>query len=72
MIVSIGMLAYNEAAGIGKTISSLLAQSVFREASAAAQVSAWEIVVVPNGCTDDTAQVAEVALRSGIAQLQKV
>lgn len=69
MIVSIGMLAYNEAAGIGKTISSLLAQSVFHAASAAAQVSAWEIVVVPNGCTDDTAQVAEDALRAGIAEL---
>lgn len=66
------MLAYNEAAGIGKTISSMLAQSVFHEASAAAQVSAWEIVVVPNGCTDDTAQVAEVALLAGIAQLNAV
>jgi NAD(P)-dependent dehydrogenase (short-subunit alcohol dehydrogenase family) len=68
-IVSIGMLAYNEAGGIGKTIASLLAQSIFHARAATADVSAWEIVVVPNGCTDDTAEVAEAALRAGLAAI---
>ena len=61
MIVSIGMLACNEAGGIARTIASLLAQSVFHAGVARAAVDAWEIVVVPNGCTDDTARVADEA-----------
>ncbi len=69
MIVSIGMLAFNEAGGIGKTIASLLAQSVFHGAAEAAAVSVWEIVVVPNGCTDDTARVADEALRGALPAL---
>ena len=69
MIVSIGMLAYNEAGGIAHTIASLLAQSVFHAHALTAEVSEWEIVVVPNGCTDDTAGVADAALHSGIAAL---
>lgn len=67
MIVSIGMLAYNEASGIAKTIASLLAQSVFHAGAPTASVSEWEIIVVPNGCTDDTARVADEALRIGMA-----
>ncbi|MEO5698045.1 MAG: glycosyltransferase family A protein [Burkholderiaceae bacterium] len=69
MIVSIGMLAYNEATGIAQTIASLLAQSVFHGGAAAAAVTEWELVVVPNGCTDDTAVVAEAALRSGLKSI---
>ena len=72
MIISIGMLAYNEAGGIGKTIASLLAQSVFHAGATAAAVSEWEIVVVPNGCTDNTASAADEALRSAIAALTGV
>ena len=72
MIVSIGMLAYNEAGGICRTITSLLAQSAFHEGASTAAVSEWEIVVVPNGCTDDTARVANDALRSGLAALNGV
>ena len=45
MIVSIGMLAYNEAGGIAHTIASLLAQSVFHAHALTAEVSEWEIVV---------------------------
>jgi Glycosyl transferase family 2 len=69
MIISIGMLAYNEAAGIAKTIESLIAQSVFHEGAAVASVSEWEIIVVPNGCTDDTAGVADETLRGALAAI---
>jgi glycosyltransferase involved in cell wall biosynthesis len=69
MIISIGMLAYNEAAGIAKTIESLIAQSVFHEGATVASVSEWEIIVVPNGCTDDTAGVADEALRGALAAI---
>jgi glycosyltransferase involved in cell wall biosynthesis len=72
MIVSIGMLAYNEAGDIAKTIASLLAQSVFHAGASAATVSEWEIVVVPNGCIDDTARVADEALQAGLAALTGV
>ena len=72
MIVSIGMLAYNEAGGIARTIASLLAQSVFHAGAEQAAVDAWEIVVVPNGCTDDTARVADEALRRELAAISGV
>ena len=72
MIVSIGMLAYNEADGIGKTIASLLAQSVFHSHAEASAVTEWEIVVVPNGCTDETASVADSTLSSAIPILTDV
>lgn len=62
MLVSIGMLAWNEADGIEKTIESLLMQSVFNGGSVANQQIEWEIVIVPNGCTDDTGSVARMAL----------
>jgi glycosyltransferase involved in cell wall biosynthesis len=64
MIVSIGIMAYNEAAGIANTIASLLAQSAFHVAAEAAAVSEWEIIVVPNGCTDDTDAVSTKALNA--------
>ena len=69
MIVSIGMLAYNEAAGISRTIQSLLAQSAFHDRAPESGVSEWEIVVVPNGCSDSTALVANEALQTAVAGL---
>lgn len=59
MIVSIGILAYNEALRIGETLRSLLAQSAFGVRDEEAGVREWEVVVVPNGCTDATVEVAE-------------
>lgn len=58
--ISIGMLAYNEAQLIDATLASLFQQTLFTDASHPVQL---EIIVVPNGCTDDTATVAETALR---------
>ena len=61
MIVSIGMLARNEAARIAQTLRSLLQQSVFR-ADGNSPAAQWELIVVPNGCTDATAEAARAAL----------
>lgn len=63
MIVSIGMLAWNEEACVGKTIESLFQQSVFSRQLESNPVSEWELVVVPNGCTDQTAAAAERAIQ---------
>lgn len=72
MIVSIGMLAHNEADRIALTLASLFAQTVFHTAAAHSGVTQWEIVVVPNGCTDATAEVAEKALSTAVAALHGV
>lgn len=57
--ISIGILAYNEAKLIGKTIESLLKQDIFYQSNSATEI---EIIVVPNGCTDDTAKIAQDTL----------
>ena len=59
MIISIGMLARNEASRIARTLRSLFAQSAFHRRPEAH----WELVVVANGCTDETAAVARSALQ---------
>lgn len=62
-ILSIGILAHNEAGGIGRTIASLAGQSIMNAASAAALgIDRIAVVVVPNGCSDDTEAVAKAAL----------
>ena len=50
MIISIGILAHNEAASIHKTLESLFQQSLFKN-----QNHTIEIICVPNGCSDRTA-----------------
>lgn len=59
MKVSVGILAYNEADCIIDTIRSLFAQSAFQRPY---PDCTFEIIVVPNGCTDDTSAVARQAL----------
>lgn len=58
MKISIGILAWNEERSIATTIASLAAQSLLLNAAA----GDIEILVVPNGCTDQTARVAADAL----------
>jgi glycosyltransferase involved in cell wall biosynthesis len=65
--VTIGILAYNESAMIARTIASLFEQSVFGRGGAALPDVQWEVVVVPNGCKDDTHQRAEQALQAACA-----
>ena len=62
-VVTIGILARNEAGVIGATLASLFSQSIFDPATATALgIGRVEVLVVPNGCTDDTAEVAREAL----------
>lgn len=67
MIVSIGMLAWNEEDGIANTIRSLFRQSAF--VANDGLVKEWELLVVPNGCSDGTASVAAAALEECVASL---
>lgn len=60
MHVVIGILAWNEESSISATIRSLGAQTLFT-ASAAVGIRV-EVIVVPNACSDRTAEVAEAAL----------
>ncbi|MBE9030415.1 glycosyltransferase [filamentous cyanobacterium LEGE 11480] len=54
MKVSIGILAHNEATTIRKTLESLLQQTIFQPGERSLEL---EIVGVPNGCRDNTAEV---------------
>ncbi len=67
MKISIGMLAYNEAQRIAETIRRVFAQTLLLDPPA--HVALIELVVVPNGCKDDTAGVARQAIRDELAKL---
>lgn len=59
--ISIGVLAYNESTSISATLKSLFQQSLFNTTDLDTVI---EILVVPNGCTDDTAAVASSTLET--------
>ncbi len=61
MHVSIGVLAYNEADSIGKTLHSLFQQSIFQTDKLAQSI---EVIVVPNGCHDRTAEISHTTLET--------
>ena len=61
--ISIGILAYNESKSIGKALGSLFEQSLFTLARKDIEV---EIIIVPNGCTDDTAEIAHAILEQAL------
>jgi glycosyltransferase involved in cell wall biosynthesis len=67
MKISIGIFAYNEAARIASTLESLRGQDLFGTDGADI-----ELIVLPNGCRDATAAVAEEALGRLFAQLPGV
>jgi len=56
VLVSIGILAWNEEKSIGKTLQSLLQQSLFPELDR--RNLACEIICMINGCTDRTPEIA--------------
>ena len=53
--VSIGILAHNEAASIGSTLESLFQQDAFSPFDT-------EVIVVANGCSDETVGIAQAAI----------
>jgi glycosyltransferase involved in cell wall biosynthesis len=55
MKISIGILAHNESAKIGHTLESLFQQSIF---TAPLPDTRIEVVVVPNGCSDNTGETS--------------
>lgn len=59
--LSIGILAYNEETSIADTIESLVSQSVVMQTPPGWEV---EIICVPNGCRDKTAEVAAESLEA--------
>lgn len=70
MNISVGILAYNESESIAKAIDSVFSQSIFqRGACVLSGLNFVELIVVPNGCTDSTAEVSQEvisqAMRSG-------
>jgi glycosyltransferase involved in cell wall biosynthesis len=67
MLVSIGILAWNEADVIEKTLASLFQQSALRGPAGDMPDIEWEIIVVPNGCSDDTAERARRVLADQVA-----
>jgi len=54
--ISIAVRAWNEEAVIRRTLESLFAQSLFAELSARGETC--EVLCIPNGCTDRTAEIA--------------
>ncbi|MEL7079081.1 MAG: glycosyltransferase family A protein [Cyanobacteria bacterium J06648_1] len=59
MKLSIGILAYDESDSIAVLLDSLCQQSIFIDSDPAYAV---EIIVVPNGCSDNTAAIARKTL----------
>jgi glycosyltransferase involved in cell wall biosynthesis len=68
MLISIGILAWNEESVIENTLSSLFRQSAFQVTSDLLSEAEWEIIVVPNGCSDGTAAVARRVLAKLVGQ----
>jgi glycosyltransferase involved in cell wall biosynthesis len=69
MLISIGILARNEGGAIEKMLASLFQQSVFQNVDGDLPETEWEIIVVPNGCSDDTATIARQVLADLANQL---
>jgi len=65
------MLAWNEESKIAQAIGSLFRQSVFSSRWNEIPVSHWELIIVPNGCTDSTAKVASDALRQCLVSMEE-
>ncbi len=62
MRISLGIMAWNESEIIATSLKSLFEQSLLKRL---ADLNAhFEIIIVPNGCTDNTAEIARNTLES--------
>ena len=68
MYISVGILAHNESKVIRRMLCSLFAQSIFQGSDL--QIEQIEVVVVPNGCSDDTAELARQTLQDLVPNQQ--
>ena len=68
--ISVGIFAYNEESRIGETLASLRGQDLFDPA--VLPDTRIEVVVLPNGCRDRTAAVAQAALDQHFRDLPQV
>ena len=57
ILVSIGVMAHNESAGIAQTLRSLLDQTLLQSPT-----TAVELKILANGCSDETAAIAQETL----------
>lgn len=69
MLVSIGILAWNEEDVIEKTLISLFNQSCFNSSENNIGLE-WELIIIPNGCTDNTAKICYEALPDIISKVK--
>lgn len=69
MLISVGILAWNEERVIEGTLRSLLGQSALLGTSNELANCQWEIVVVANGCTDKTSEVSRKVLSELISKI---
>jgi glycosyltransferase involved in cell wall biosynthesis len=67
MKISLGILAWNEEDSIRATIHSVFAQSLIRDLGKTGHQV--EVICVPNGCTDNTAQAANGAMLAAADRL---
>lgn len=67
MIISIGIFAYQEEGRIGAMLESLFEQTVFTSPTESEANIEWHLHIIPNGCTDKTAEVARTAITLGAA-----
>ena len=63
--LSIGIMAYNEEANIGRLLSSLLDQNL-------TQANLTEIFVVASGCTDRTEKIVDIYKKEILATNGKI
>lgn len=72
--IGIGILAHNEQSEIADTLKSLFRQGIFSDPSIndVSRIIKVEIIVVPNGCTDNTAVVAKDELKQLVQDFEKL
>ena len=65
--ISVGLLAHNESKNITTTLQSLFQQSLFTKSSV--NIDLIEVIIVPNGCTDNTADLSRTTLGHLVKQV---